>query len=152
MDSQEILSGNISRNVGIKVLDGTEDWQNISYYYNISKTDLGTDSTVLPSASINIICTHYETISGVPDRTSVNVGANYVNFRDDNISTLADFKQFLANQYNAGTPVIVVYPLATPTQETVEGQSINFEIGTNKVEAAQDDIDGLSFTVRYRQK
>lgn len=148
-DQQEVISGVVTRKVGIKVLDGTENWQNISGYYNISKTALGTDSAVLPAASVDIICTHYETISGVPDRTSVNVGGSYVNFRDDNISTLAGWKQWLANQYAAGTPVIIVFPLATPTTNTVTPQPMQTAAGDNTAEITQAGMAGLELEVEY---
>lgn len=148
-DEQEIISGVVTKKIGIKVFDGTEDWRNISSYYNIAKTDLGTDSTVLPAATTDIICTHYETISGVPNRTSVNVGGSYVNFRDDNISTLAGWKQYLANQYAAGTPVIVIYPLATPTTDTVTPQPMQTAAGDNTAEITQAGMAGLELEVEY---
>jgi len=151
-DVQEILAGDVTRNVGVKVLDGTEDWQNISGYYNISKTDIGSDSTVMPSGSIDIICTHYETISGVPDRTSVNIGGSYVNFRDDNISTLAAWQQYLADQYAAGTPVIVVYPLATETTESVAGQTLQVQAGDNTLEITQASMTGLELEAKYMKE
>lgn len=149
-DEQEVLTGAITSNVGIKAFNGTEDWQNISGYYNISKTYIGSNSVVLPASSTDIICTHYETISGVPNRTSVNVGGSYVNFRDDNISTLTDWKQWLADQYNAGFPVIIVYPLATPTTETVTAQPLTIQAGTNTIEITQASIDNLPLEVSYK--
>ena len=39
------------------------------------------------------------------------------------LTTVNAWTTFLADQYNAGTPVIIVYPLATPTTETVTGQT-----------------------------
>lgn len=148
-DVQEVLTWHVTRYIWIKVFDGTEDWKNISSYYNIAKTDLNTSSTVLPAASIDIICTHYETISGVPNRTSVNVGGSYINFRDDNISTLADWKQWLINQYNAWTPVIIVYPLAEPTTETVTWQTLNIQNGTNRIEITQASISNLPLEIQF---
>lgn len=36
--------------------------------------------------------------------------------RNDDITTVADFKAYLKSQYDAGTPVVVYYQLATPTR------------------------------------
>ena len=149
-DEQEILSGAVTRNVGVKVFDGTENWQNISGYMNISKTDLGTDSTVLPNNSTNIICSHFETKTGA-FVDGIGVGGSYVNFKYDSLfTTLAQFKQWLADQYAAGTPVIVIYPLATPTTESVAGQTLQVTDGDNTLEITQASLDGLELEVEYQ--
>ena len=148
-DVQSILDGAITRNVGVKVLDGTENWQNISGYMNISKTDLGTDSTVLPNNSTNIICSHFETKTGA-FVDGIGVGGSYVNFKYDSLfTTLAQFKQWLADQYAAGTPVIVIYPLATPTTESVAGQTLQVTDGDNVLEITQASLTGLELEAQY---
>ncbi len=150
VDTQELQSGIYNGKIGVKVFDGSEEWSNISGYYNISKTDIGSNSTVMPSASINIICTHYETISGVSNRTSVNIGGSYVNFKDDNISTLSDWTQYLADQYAKGTPVIIVYPLANTSTKTEESKHIHIDAGTNTITRISD-TDELEMEVRYKK-
>lgn len=124
-DTQEVISGGVTRNVGIKVLDGTESWQNLSGYVSIIKTALGTNSTVLPANSTDIFCTHFQ-VKTDTFVDGVGSGGFYINFKYDSaFTTLAQWKQFLASQYANGTPVIVVYPLATATTETVSGQSLS---------------------------
>lgn len=150
-DEQEILSWNITRKVGIKVLDWTENWENISGYINISKEDLGSNSTVMPSNSANIICSHFETKTGT-FVDGVGIGGSYVNFKYDSLfTTLAQFQQFLADQYNAWTPVIVVYPLATPTTESVTGQTMNIPSWDSTIEITQASIDNLWLYAKYLQ-
>lgn len=150
-DVQSILDGAVTRNVVVKVLDGTEDWQNLTGYINIAKTDLGTDSTVLPLNSTNIICSHFETKTNMG--TSVDciaVGISYVNFKYDSLfTTVAQFKQYLADQYAAGTPVIVIYPLATPTTESVAGQALQVQDGDNTLEITQASLSGLELEAEY---
>ena len=62
----------------------------------------------------------------------------------------ADWKAFLTNQYNAGTPVIVIYQLAEPTTETVTGQHLTTQAGTNIVEITQASMDNLPLEVSYK--
>ena len=151
VDEQEILSWDVTRKIGIKVLDWTENWQNISGYFNLSKTDLGSNSTVMPSNSHNIICSHFETKDGT-FTDGVGIGGSYVNFKYDSITTvLADWKTWLATQYNAWTPVIIVYPLATPTTESVAGQAMYIPAWDSTIEITQASIDNLWLYAKYLQ-
>ena len=148
-DEQEIISGVVTKKVGVKVLDGTENWQNLSGYFNLSKTDLGSNSTVMPSNSHNIICSHFETKDGT-FTDGVGIGGSYVNFKYDSITTvLADWKTWLAAQYNAGTPVIIIYPLATQTTNTVTPQPMQTAAGDNTAEITQAGMAGLELEVEY---
>ena len=65
-------------------------------------------------------------------------------------TSVNQFKQFLADQYNAGFPVIVVYPLATATTESVTGQTLTTQAGTNIVEITQASMDNLELEVSYK--
>lgn len=151
-DEQEILSWNITRMVGIKVFDGTENWKNLSGYFNISKTDLGSNSTVMPSNSHNMICSHFE----IKDGTFIDgagIGGNYVNFKYDSIATvLANWKTWLADQYAAWTPVIIVYPLAEETTESVAGQTMNIPAWNSTIWVVQASLDNLELEATYEQE
>ena len=70
--------------------------------------------------------------------------------RYSGFSTLSDLTTYLSDQYNSGNPVIVIYPLATATSETVAGQNLNIQSGTNIVEITQASIDNLSLEVSYK--
>ena len=132
-DTQEIISGAVTRNIGIKVLDGSENWETSSWGTTINKGFYTRffGGMVIPTTStttIDCVCTHYQAVNRTTasESTSVNVGY----FGGGNSSTppyflvrttmeLADFKSYLAAQYAQGTPVIVLYPLAEPTTEQV---------------------------------
>ena len=58
--------------------------------------------------------------------------------KDTTYSSVEDFKDFLAAQLEAGTPVIVLYPLDGATTETVEKQSISTSAGQNTLTANGD--------------
>ena len=67
------------------------------------------------------------------------------------MNSVTDFKQWLSDQYNAGTPVIIVYPLATATTETVTGQTLNVQAGTNYATITQASLDNLELEVKYKK-
>lgn len=120
----------VTRKVGVKVLDGTEDWGEISngrgYWFPMG---------VLQETYTNVIglCSHFDfymwddnTVPmpvnkfGFNKNSSTGLTNGNVTFRPDLTvySTVDVWKQYLADQYTAGTPVTILYPLATPTMET----------------------------------
>lgn len=76
-------------------------------------------STIFPNYSPNKIgyCTHFATTTSSAVREGVYWGANinFITDINDNIDTSAKWKQYIAAQYAAGTPVTVWYVLATST-------------------------------------
>lgn len=150
-DVQEILSGAVTRNVGVKILDGTENWRKTSassLYCSLTKTDTTGFPNAITTAS-DVICTHavgtdYD-IQGHCSFGYGNFNFNYQNSTTD----LSAFKQFLADQLAAGTPVIVVYPLATPTTESVTGQTLQVQAGDNTLEITQASLNDLEIEAKY---
>ena len=156
-DTQEVLSGNVTRNFGIKVVDGTEDWRahvSLAGWFQLSEP-------LVYGGIAPALCTHYpyspaQGATGVYFSTGRNTPqtnriliADNVNFPRTNM--LAEFKQYLATQYANGTPVIIVYPLATATTESVTGQPLTIQAGTNIVEITQASIENLGLEVSFKQ-
>ena len=121
-DVQEMLSGAVTRNIGIKVLNGTEDWEKTSsassfIIYSLPTTDCG---SVSDWSTRTGDCTHFNNYIGTVAPTYndaplysywQNKPGTYLRFKaDTSYDTVGSFKQWLAAQYNAGTPVIVLYP------------------------------------------
>ena len=151
-DVQSVIDGGVTRNVGIKVFDGTENWAKSSARPNSYYLPL----TTLPDfVAINpLISSHFRGTSSTTDLNTdgyVYIGSGLNMSISTSICTTANgFKQYLADQYANGTPVIVVCPLATPTTETVTGQPMNIQAGTNIVEITQASIDNLGLEVKYK--
>lgn len=155
-DVQEVLSGAITRKVGIYTITGQENWGYQGTNTNLFSCLTGIEA-IYPSTSI---CTHYKGV--VSSTTTSNIQNNdfkygYTGTLDkiyirDNAydNDLAGFKAFLAAQFNAGTPVIIVFPLETATTESVTGQTMNISQGTNVIEITQASIDGLPLEVSYK--
>lgn len=154
-DEQDIPAGVVTRNVGIKVLDGTENFETATATncYSLTNT-LGTGNF----SDRTIMCSHFANTPTMPDIGDrqgfafiANKGLEYtIAFgATTQFSTQALWKQFLADQYAAGTPVIVVYPLATPTTESVAGQTLQVTDGDNTLEITQASLDNLELEAQY---
>ena len=148
-DVQEILSGDVTRKIGVKVLDGTEDWvKGQSFYCNTL--------TGVLQADHSCYCTHYQGIMNnsavVTDSNTCRVGYHigseivwdrlYIYADRSLYATAQDFANYLAQQYAAGTPVIVVYPLNASTTETVSPQKLL----KNPVTVTEASINDLEVT------
>lgn len=77
---------------------------------------------LISAKSLTGICSHFENISINDINNSDNIGFSIFNGAQFGCrcpksiaNTVTDFKAYLAQQYSAGTPVIIWYVLATPT-------------------------------------
>ena len=151
-DQQEIIDGTVTRNVGVKVFDGTEAWIRSDQSGFMYIDNLIQFSTGAP------LCSHYlgTTRASASGSNKIRLAISGSNYRTIIYASLSDyqtaesFKQWLADQYNAGTPVIVVYPLATLTTEQVQGQQLAIQQGNNTIEITQASIDDIQLKVKYK--
>ena len=165
-DVQSIIDGVVTRNVGVLVLDGTENWvlagSGAAARCHITE-DIGLPNT--EDLTSPMICSHYGFGGYFSGGDNTTVGtfnafsrrepgneAYYLRFSvvDMGISSATGFKNWLAAQYNAGTPVIVIYPLATPTTESVTGQTLQVTGGDNTLAITQAGMSGLELEAEYQ--
>lgn len=157
-DEHEVISGQVTRNIGIRVLKGTESW--VSDTSNIYT--FGLNGALRPTESpqrFAIPCTHFvgtnaanarmpdnsikqETFSAFPNDGGIGV-------KMTSVGSVTGFKQWLADQYAAGTPVVIAYVLKNSTTEHVAGQHLNTVKGDNTVEITQASIGGLELEAQY---
>lgn len=156
-DVQNITNGAITRNVGIYLLDGTENWQAVgTSYADGSKRYYFNDDGYSKYADTGELCTHFVQ-SPLANRDAANQTghffANQNSFHIRISSSLANdvpaLKSWLKGQFDAGTPVMFTYPLATPTTETVTGQTLTITQGTNIV-TAEGSVDDLELEISYK--
>ena len=155
-DQQEIIDGTVTRKVGVLVLDGTENWTratnqdgsaNYVFYTQIDDKKVGKNQPML--------CSHHEYIGSgsyvtlTAGKFLSNSANTSVYFDGGSITTATNWKNWLATQYANGTPVIVIYPLATETTETVTGQPMQTAAGNNTAEITQAGMAGLELEVEY---
>ena len=161
-DSQEILTGNVTRKVWIKVLDGSETWGVISnsrWYYTMID-----DLKQIAYTEAQLICSHFSwyvwadnTVS-MPENSigcNKNASTGITNWNitiRPNLTTypnVASFKVFLKAQYDAGTPVIIIYPLNSETTEFVSGQTLSTVDGENTIRVSQSSMEWLELKMEY---
>ncbi len=148
-DEQEILNWNITRNIGIRIIT----WDESRSLLGINAFSF-TLSGKLPSKQL-MLCTHfvYNTATSsniLSGEFGCSSGSSTTYFKLDSCSTVDEWKAWLADQYNAWTPVIIVYPLATPTTETVAGQTMNIPAGNSTIEITQASLDDLELSAKYK--
>lgn len=157
-DEQEIISGVVTRSVGVLVLDGITTGKMFSSAWNATYKRCNltiSDMLISVAATKDAICNFFPYSSSVnTSPTSLgfctNNGYLLVSFIGmENITSANDANAWLAAQYNAGTPVIVVYPLATPTTESVAGQTLQVTDGDNVLEVTQASLTGLELEAQY---
>lgn len=154
-DEVDLVSGTVTRRVGVKVLDGTEEWVKgtTSFYVDDVITDSPTNN------NFTVQCTHYMGRMGSGSAQSLaNTNSVIIYFNDyrrinifatlADYATAADFKSYIAAQYAAGTPVIILYPLSTATAEQVIAQALTTSDGTNVVDATAN-VTEIEATVQY---
>lgn len=152
-DEQEILSGIVTRKVGVKVFNGTENFSVIRNTFRYSLIGLLMDTKMICSHFDGDVSPSVPTLNQ-PDLTVKNNASdnNKAYFKYAAKTTVESFQQWLADQYNAGTPVIVVYPLATPTTESVAGQTLQVTAGDNVLEITQASLTGLELEAKYKKR
>ena len=162
-DVQEIITGATTHKCGIKIFDGTEDFLDTgvngcySWVSDFIKT-VSDDSNRL------LLCTHFwgvnsntlpETYTdrqgGVFKATPTNDPTASISFGVmATYATVAAFQSFLASQYAAGTPVVVVYPLATEYEEPAPiAQSMTVVDGDNTLSLTQQGMSPLTLEATY---
>ena len=125
-DSYDATTHKITRRVGVKVLDGITTGKMFSSAWNATYKRCNltiSDMLISVAATEDAICNFFPYSSSVnTSPTSLgfctNNGYLLVSFIGmENITSANDANTWLADQYAAGTPVTVYYPLETPVEE-----------------------------------
>ena len=143
-DLQDVISGKVTRNVGIKVFDGTEDFtvgSGTVYYSGLTNANATNDA---------MFSTHFRPLSS----GSTPVSGKHMTFDSGRVvfyvsMTADEFKAWLAEQYAAGTPVILLYQLATPVTEQVPAQTLVTAEGSNTVALTKVLAFQVNLTTTY---
>ena len=71
-------------------------------------------------------------------------------FRNTDCAALEDWKTWLATQYTAGTPVMVVYPLATPqTEQALLSEQIELDHKDTYTLSTSGSVSNLLIRATY---
>ena len=152
-DTQEIIGGVVTHRVGIKVLDGTESGWALSdsgsthRFRSVKPSDCHT-----PASRAASVCTHFKYVSTGSAVGGMFIGASqywYFIPTDQTLDTVDEWTAWLVEQYANGTPVIVLYPLAEETTESVQGQALHTSKGTNTISVISE-VDPVTLTAEYK--
>lgn len=123
-DILNLSTGVVTRKIKKLVLTGEEaSWvAGTSSVYILNLPDVLNGSRIT-----SCLCSHYNSVPNIEgnysslsdDCCSVRYNQLKIWFRDISIGGIDNFKSFLQQQYQAGTPVTVWYVLVTPETETV---------------------------------
>lgn len=122
-DSLDFVSGIVNRKRGCLSLDGTNGGLSVISNTNGLLRIMLSDITMaknLDDTSENIMASHYKhgnTLNCIKKGAGNEHPFIWVSLTD--YPNLNAYKAYLSAQYAAGTPVTIVYELATPTTETV---------------------------------
>lgn len=154
-DEGEIISGIKTGKVGIKVYTGEETFNTtiVSQCY----ADAAPFGVISSLTNRRLVCTHFVSADSLPEQGSRQgvcvIGKYGANCHIAFGATVAypstdDFKAWLAAQYAAGTPVIVLYPLAEETTEQTTPHSLHTVKGDNIVVVASN-VDPVELSVKF---
>ena len=97
-------------------LDGTENWVKYNDYNNSFRCSL-------PISAYNGICSHYKTITSLSqinkDNSMYCAKSKYLYISDLRFTNVEDFKEYLLEQKQKGTPVVIEY-LINNNKEEIE--------------------------------
>lgn len=67
------------------------------------------------------------------------------------INTVQNWTDYLLEQYQHRTPVVVIYPKSTPTTETVTAQTLTTQAGANTIQITQSSVNNLALEASYKK-
>ena len=166
MDVQNVSTGITTHKIGVMVFDGTEAWMTFpSGSSNCPARLVIKDmQTVSNDVVAPVVCSHF--IPGVwEDMTPALRKTPYIVVSDlptnpyialtvewnPAITSVDVWKSWLKEQYNKGTPVILVYPLATGYTETNTPQDVVLTSSNSKIERDSEYINNLGIGVNYKK-
>lgn len=129
-DSHNIITGEVHRNVGIKVFDGSE---------SVSASGAGWAIGIADKikSKVAMLCTHYPyssaTMANAPDKSIIAFSSQNIGIKDSALTSATAVKDWLAEQYASGTPVIVIYQLSDTQISHVDPQTITIPEGEDVV-------------------
>ena len=146
-DEQDLIRGGVVRRCKVVVMDGTESTLSFSSSrLRISDADKAVEKS-------EMLCTHFiysDAVSTSCPDGGFGCGAASTNiwFNNSALTSLEMWREWLSTQYAAGTPVIIIYPLAEPVSEKVAAQPLQTAAGDNVVSVTAN-VSAVPLEVKY---
>ena len=155
-DEQDVLSWTTTHNIKAVVVTWNENWDKYraNNGYSMFRFIAWFWEKAIERAGI---CTHFEyyTIaSSNIAREWCTIWGNlltfYIAMKWEDM-TLEDFKSRLDGQNRKWEPVIFIYPLDTPWEETATPQSLDLKMWGNVIEVTESSLSGLWLSANYER-
>lgn len=149
-DYVDIQAGKRYNAWGIYVFDGSE-----SFTYQLANYWRTTDIEST-SAFGKVYCTHLTSVDSWPSTENRdNTVCSYSGYVQLGLHTLfsdvSNFKSWLKEQYNSGNPLIIIYPLKTPTETTTTTTPISLTTKGSKTITSAAEVP-VSIQAKVLQK
>ena len=157
VDTQDIVSGVVTRRVSVYVFDGTENWElpGGADYFRLD--GMFTDTVPYSSSNPAVVCSHFvgrqskTSASGMNDgdiKLGYTSSANRLYLKYAAMADADALKAYLAEQYAAGTPVIIIYPIENEITERTAAQTLTLADGNNTITVTAE-IGGIELEAQY---
>ena len=144
----DMISGSLTKEYEVYTITGNEtiatsNADNHQYYLQLPSASPAPVAGSTLGRNSSGWCSHYtvnrgSTQNAQPDLTVLYANTSFSSnvkrffFRDNTrFNSVQDVRDFFTEQYNNGTPVVLVYKLATPVTYDLTGITIPFNTGTN---------------------
>ena len=149
-----VLDGTTNKASNLSLTPNDSDYTNIRGKYTVEIADLPND---VPYNDGRSICSHFVWQSYAarttvyPDQIYYSTSEGVVRWASSEFETLEEFNDYLEGQYNNGTPVTLVYPLASQVEYNFTGEEINTLSGYNNIWADTGNINLLKYVANGKQ-
>lgn len=156
--SQTVYGGTMDWTTGVLTVthkylefDGTENWgmdssgiwagdNGNTFYIWLNGTELGISNDLITASSTYIPVRRNATDDWKDNCVAIAGGGASVNFIRTSYASVDDWIAYLADQYAAGTPVQIVYKLATPTTIQLPPATVTALKGVNTLHTDADSV------------
>ena len=151
-DVQNITVGVVTRNVGVLLLTGDESWT-VDSASGVLYGDIFTGKSSVVGSEL---CSHYSyddsSIENMGDNTFKVGSTTYPRrfYVKDSVNGTSEgnYNAWLKAQLEAGTPVMILYPLASGSTESVSEQELGFSAGNNEI-STSGSLTNLGIEIHY---
>lgn len=144
-DEHNLLTGDVTRRCSFYAFDGTESWES-----TLSGMEYTLDAdTSAPSNTV--LCTHYTAgaTSSSGGNGNVSLDGGVLRIKDtSHQGSVSAWTEYLAAQYAAGTPVIIIYP-TRPSVEHGGRNDFTVVTGTNSATVVSSGQIALELELKF---
>lgn len=134
------LTGVLTVDTALLTLTGTESYSGTYVDGNVYRVTLPVSNAALSGGIVSSHFRHVQAGSGVPNAFWISTSYPILAFTSETLTTKEAFADYFAAQYAAGTPVQIVYKLATPITIQLPPATVTALKGVNTLHTDADSV------------